>query len=255
MKRWMKLSVCATLLLSVALISGCGKEVQPLDISDFQRIAIAPFSTEEDSAEMERRFPLDLSTRLSLVKKDKEWIYDQSDTLNPIGSQLAAQNLTPKDIFLDPALAAKVGKAANADIIIVGHIKNPKIEEKYDSNPLYDMSAQAGISGTTKFVLVYQWATLNMQVQAVDTKSGSVIWDNGGFIGYTKYIREFNTQDPARHTSRIAPDQLKADLRKHMLNQIGHQLAPDKINERPVPEILMKPGRKLIRSGGQPILW
>ena len=251
----MKLSVCATLLVSVALISGCGGKVEPLDISNFQRIAVAPFSTEEESAGMERRFPLDLSTQLSLVEKDKEWIYDQSDTLNPIDSALAAQNLTPQDIFLDPALAAKVGQAANADIIIVGHIKNPKIDEKYDSNPLYDMSAQAGISGTTKFVIVYQWATLNMQVKAVDTKSGSVIWDNGGFTGYTRYIREFNTQDPARHTSRIEPDQLKADIRKHMLNQIGHQIVPDKITARPVPEILMRPQRKLVRSGGQPILW
>jgi hypothetical protein len=255
MKRWMKLSVCATLLLSVALLSGCGGEVMPLDLSNYQRIAIAPFSTEEESAEMERRFPLDLSTQLSLVKKDKEWIYDQSDTLNPIGSQLATQNLTPQDIFLDPALAAKVGQAANADIIVVGHIENPKTDEKYDSNPLYDMSAQAGISGTTKFVIVYQWATLNMQVKAIDTKSGSVIWDNGGFTGYTRYIREFNTQDPARHNSRIELDQLKADIRRHMLNQIGHQLVPDKISERPVPEILMRPERKLIRSGGQPILW
>ena len=255
MQRWMKLSVCATLLVSVALISGCTKTVEPLDISDFQRIAIAPFSTEEDSAGMERRFPLDLSTQLTLVKKDKEWIYDQSDTLSPIGSELAAQNLTPQDIFLDPALAAKVGKAAQADIIIVGHIKNPKMDEKYDSNPLYDMSAQAGISGTTKFVIVYQWATLNMHVKAVDTKSGSVIWDNGGFTGYTRYIREFNTQDPARHTSRIEPGQLKADIRRHMLNQIGHQLVPDKINARPVPEILTRPQRKLVRSGGQPVLW
>ena len=122
MKKWMKLSVCATLLLSVALMSGCGKEVLPLDLSDYERIAIAPFSTEEESAEMERRFPLDLSTRLTLLEKEKEWIYDQSDTLSPIGGQLTAQNLTPKDIFLDSALAAKVGKAANADIIIVGHI-------------------------------------------------------------------------------------------------------------------------------------
>lgn len=251
----MKLSICATLVLSVGMLSGCGGEVLPLDISSFQRIAIAPFSTEEESAEMERRFPLDLATQLTLVEKEKEWIHDQSDTLNPIGSQLAAQNLTPQDIFLDPALAAKVGKAANADIIIVGHIKNPKLDEKYDSNPLYDMSAQAGISGTTKFVLVYQWATLNIHVKAVDTGSGSIIWDNGGFTGYTRYIREFNTQDPARHTSRIEPDQLKADIRKHMLSQIGHQLAPEKINERPVPEILMKPERKLVRSGGQPILW
>ena len=69
MKKWMKLSVCATLLLSVALISGCGGKVLPLDLSNYERIAIAPFSTEKESAEMERRFPLDLSTQLVLVEK------------------------------------------------------------------------------------------------------------------------------------------------------------------------------------------
>ena len=54
----------------------------------------------------------------------------------------------------------------------------------------------------------------------------------------------------------LSPDQLKADIRKHMLNQIGHQIVPDKINARPVPEILMRtPQRKLVRSGGQPVLW
>ena len=56
-------------------------------------------------------------------------------------------------------------------------------------------------------------------------------------------------------TAVLSPDQLKADIRRHMLNQIGHQLVPDKINKRPVPDILTKPERKLMRSGGQPILW
>jgi len=255
MKRWIALPVFATMLLSVVFVSGCSKQIEPLKLDDYQRIAIAPFSTDKESAEMERRFPQDLSTQLSLVRKDKEWIYDQSEALSPIQNQLASQGLTPQDIFLDPALAAKVGRAVNADLIIIGHINNPKIEEKMDNSPVFDMSNQAGISGTTRFILVYQWATLKMQILAVDTKSGNVAWDNGGFTGYTKYIREFQTQDPAKEYSRISGDQMRADIRKHMLAQIGHQITPDKINELPVPQILTKPERELIRSGGKPILY
>lgn len=255
MKKWLMLSALAMTLLSIGFISGCSKNVQPMSLDAYQRIAIAPFATEKEAADMERRFPLDLATRLSLVKKDKEWIYDQSETLSPIGDQLNTQGLGPNDIFLDPALAAKVGQAVNADLIIVGHISNPKIEEKMDNAPVYDMSNQAGISGTTRFVLVYQWATINMHVKAIDTKTGNVVWDNGGFTGYTKYIREFQTQDPAKETSRISKEQMLADLRKHMLSQIGHQLAPEQIAERPVPDILIKPDRPLVRAGGKPILY
>ena len=254
MKRLTFVLVLTTGLVATFAISSCTKSA-PLEIGEsYQKLAIAPFSTEKQSADMELRFPLDLGTRLSLVKKDKEWIYDQSNTLMPIGSQLKAQGLTPKDIFLDPALAAKVGKAAGADLIVVGHISNPKLEAEKDDEPIYDMSNQAGISGTTRFVLVYEWATIKMQVKAIDTNTGEVIWDNGGFTGYTKYIREFQTQDPAADTSRISKEQMLADLRKHMISQIGHQIAPDVIEERPIPDILKKPERPLIRAGGKPIL-
>lgn len=178
MKGWKILAVSAAMLVSVAFISGCSKQVEPLNLDDSQkRIAIAPFWTEEESADMERRFPQDLSTQLSLVKKDKEWIYDQSDALNPIRSQLDAQSLAPENIFLDPALAAKVGRGVNADVIIVGHIENPKIEEWMDNRPIFDMTNQAGISGTTRFILVYQQSILKMHVKAIDTKSGNVIWE------------------------------------------------------------------------------
>ena len=93
-----------------------------------------------------------------------------------------------------------------------------------------------------------------MHVKAIDAKSGNVIWDNLGFIGFTKYIREFQTQDPAKDTSRISEEQILADIRRHMLKQIGHQIAPDKIAALDVPEVKIKPNRPLVRSGGKPIL-
>ena len=252
--------VFLTLFTTVFFI-GCSKPVLPIELKEsHKRIVIAPFATEEDSANMERRFPLDLATSLSIAEKEREWIYDQSDTLSPVGDSLKNQGLEPNDIFMDSALAAKVGKELNADLIVVGHIANPRIKEWMDNNPVFDMSNQAGISGTTRFILVYQQATLNITVKAVDTQTGNAIWLNGedkgkGFTGYTKYIREFQTQDPAKEYSRVAEEQIRADIRKHMLSQIGHQLLPEKISGRPVPDILAKPDRPLVRAGGKPILW
>ena len=247
-------AVWVAISLVVGFMSRCSKTVESVQLDEYKRIAIALFAVEKEAADMERRFPLDLETQLILVKKDKTWIYDQSDSLSPINDQLKSQGLTPDDIFLDSALAAKVGSAVNADLIIVGHIDNPKIEEKMDNSPVSDQSNQAGISGTTRFVLVYQWATIKMQVKAIDAKSADVIWDNGGFTGYIKYIREFQTQDPAKEYSRISKEQIRADIRKHMLSQIGNQLCPHEIAARPIPDILIKPNRPLIRAGGKPIL-
>ena len=236
------------MLFTTVFFIGCSKPVLPIELKEsHKRIAIAPFATEEDSADMERRFPLDLATRLSIAEKDRERIYDQSDTLSPVGDSLSNQGLEPNDIFMDSALAAKIGKELNADLIVVGHIANPRIKEWMDNNPVFDMSNQAGISGTTRFILVYQQATLNITVKVIDTQSGNAIWLNGedkkkGFTGYTKYIR-------------VAEDQIRADIRKHMISQIGHQLLPEKISGRVVPDILMNPDRPLVRAGGKPILW
>ena len=248
-------------IFAIVFFTGCSKPVLPIELKEsHKRIAIAPFATEEDSAGMERRFPLDLATRLSIAEKEREWVYDQSDTLSPVDDALKNQGLEPNDIFMDSALAAKIGKELNADLIIVGHIANPRIKEWMDNNPVFDMSNQAGISGTTRFVLVYQQATLNITVKAIDTQTGNPIWVNGedkgkGFTGYTKYIREFQTQDPAKEYSRVAEEQIHADIRKHMLSQIGHQLLPEEVAARPVPDILVKPNRPLVRAGGKPILY
>lgn len=242
-------------MMLIGVLSSCGKKVDPISLTDsHQKIAISPFSTEDEVTNMSRRFSLDLGTQLDLVAKDREWIYDQSDILNPISSVLEAQGLSAQHIFDDSALAAQIGREIGADVIFVGHIANPRIKDWIDNNFAYDMSNQAGISGTTKFVLVYQQATIKIHVKAIDTKSGNVIWDNHGFVGYTKYVREFQSQDPAKEFIRVSEDQIRADLRKHMLSQIGNQLYPLKITARPIPDILMKPDRELKRAGGKIVI-
>ena len=103
-------------IFAIVFFTGCSKPVLPIELKEsHKRIAIAPFATEEDSASMERRFPLDLATRLSIAEKEREWVYDQSDTLSPVGDALKNQGLEPNDIFMDSALAAKIGKELNVD--------------------------------------------------------------------------------------------------------------------------------------------
>ena len=259
----MKKSILLCLLLTsvIGIIGGCSKNVGLLEpkLKSYDQIAVAPFLTDNTSQGMERRFAIDLATRLSLAEKEKTWIYDQSDALNPIETALTElELLSIEKAFTaasdknspDATLAAEIGKKVGADLILIGSIEKLKIEEM-DNRPAYDMSNQAGISGTTRFVLVYQTALVDMHVIAVDVKSGDIIWNNKKLKGYTKYCREFQTQDPAKEYSRVSEDQIKADLRKHMVARLGNQMLGNLIKGRDIPEYLMKPTRRLTRSGGE----
>ena len=260
----MKKSILLCLLLTsvIGIIGGCSKNVGLLEpqLKSYYQIAVAPFLTDKTSQGMERRFAIDLATRLSLAQKEKTWIYDQSDTLNPIDTALAELELSSIEKAFtaasdknspDATLAAEVGKKVGADLILIGSIEKLKIDEEMDNRPAYDMSNQAGISGPTRFILVYQTALVDMHVIAVDVKSGDIVWNNKKLKGYTKYCREFQTQDPAKEYSRVSEDQIKADLRKHMVARLGNQMLGDLIKGREIPEYLMKPTRRLTRSGGE----
>ena len=272
--------LCLFVAGMVGIISGCSKNVSELSpqLKTHQRVAVAPFLTDKTSKGMERRFAIDLATRLSLAAKENEWIYDQSATLNPLSVALteldqvetiekinasgeseeikvptikaAFEAAADKDSE-DATLAAAVGEKVGADLILIGSIKKLKIDEEMDSRPAFDMSNQAGISGTTRFVLVYQWAEVDMQVIAVDVKTKEIVWNNKGLKGYVKYCREFQTQDPAKEYSRVSEEQIRADLRKHMVSRLGNQMMGDLVRGRDIPDYLMKPSRRLIRAGGE----
>jgi hypothetical protein len=264
----------------VGIISGCSKNISELSpqLESHQRVAVAPFLTDKTAQGMERRFAIDLATRLSLAAKDNEWIYDQSSTLNPVAIALTEldqietiettnENGVKQEIEVptikaafeaaadkdseDAALAAAVGEKLGADLILIGSIKKLKIDEEMDSRPAFDMSNQAGISGTTRFILVYQWAEVDIHVIAVDVKTKEIVWNNRGLKGYIKYCREFQTQDPAKEYSRVSELQIRADLRKHMVSRLGNQMMGDVIRGRDIPDYLMKPSRRLIRAGGE----
>ena len=277
-----KRSILLCLLVAgfVGIISGCSKNVSELSpqLESHQRVAVAPFLTDQTAQGMERRFAIDLATRLSLAAKENEWIYDQSSTLNPVAVALTEldqietiettnENGDKKEIEVptikaafeaaadkdseDAALAAAVGEKVGADLILIGSIRKLKIDEEMDSRPAFDMSNQAGISGTTRFILVYQWAEIDIHVIAVDVKTKEIVWNNKGLKGYIKYCREFQTQDPAKEYSRVSEQQIRADLRKHMVARLGNQMMGDIVRGRDIPDYLIKPSRRLIRAGGE----
>ena len=122
------------IMLSAIVLFGClgGSSIPPLTLSGYTRIAIAPFSTEKESAPMSDMLPYDIGIQLDLKFKKEgkiEWIYYQSEALQPVRDKLTELQLSPEEIYRDPARAAKVGEALGADLILVGYVSNPRIEK------------------------------------------------------------------------------------------------------------------------------
>ena len=237
-------------LLILGCIPGGGGEKSPMNNYTNVKISIAPFEFEKEAAEMER-LTSDVGTRLSLGVKENEWIFDKSGDLQPVADQLAKHKLSPKEIYEEPALAAKIGKALGVDLIVVGRVSNPRITHEFDDTKYYDMSQQAGISGTTIFTLLKQQATIDVDLKVVDVKSEAAVWQKDMLKGYIKYIRSFQAQVPDAIKKPKEEKIVKANMRQHLSLRIIHTLYPDKFPEVKVPEILEKPSENLLSSGGK----
>ena len=91
----MKKSILLCLLLTsvIGIIGGCSKNVGLLEpqLKSYNQIAGAPFLTDKTSQGMERRFAIDLATRLSLAQKEKTWIYLKLASHFPIFIQFPMQ--------------------------------------------------------------------------------------------------------------------------------------------------------------------
>ncbi len=253
-KIWFSLLV---VVLCVAGLWGCGKSVPPLNLSSYTKIAIAPLATEKKATEFSTALPYDIGTQLNLkFKKDNriEWIYDSSEENQPVKDKLNELQLSEKQIYVDTALAAKVGSAVGADLIIVGHVSNPRFEEEFDDRNYYDMSHQAGISGTTKFTLLLQSATITVKLKAVDVNTGNVAWSAENLKGYIRYIKHFQSQIPDAAKKAVEEEIVRADLRRHLTKRTLYVIYPDGFEETKVPEILRQPsdyGINLKTSGGK----
>ena len=102
----------------------------------------------ENAQALGKRVSVNLANRLKLILKDNEWVSDQSQKVQPVTEKINELGLTLNDIYTDPTLAAKVGEALDANIIITGMVENPKLDRNDYNEHLMKQGRQTGISGT-----------------------------------------------------------------------------------------------------------
>jgi len=244
----MKKTLLAWLLIvsfSLVLFNGCSKNLPIPELNQYNSIAIAPFASVDETSDIATRFHYDLGEKFKLKFEDINWIYDKSDTLNPIGQELKKNNASSNDLFTDPKLAAQIGKALGADIIIVGLVEKPKIRKK-DSDKQYTKMGVAS-KVAKRYTLLKQSAILSTKLQIIDTKSSKLIW-KGNIKGSTKYIKAFQAQVPEKNP--VEKKTILAQLRDHVVARIAHTLFPQKFADREYPELKMRPDIKLIDISG-----
>ena len=238
--------------LSLLIVVGCGggggKLTTPPPFEGSTRVVIAPFVADSKAGNLGKWVPINLGDRFALAFKQTEWIYDQSDTVNPVAAKLKELSLTPTDIFEDAALAARVGKALNADLIVVGQLEAPKFQRKDYNQPVKRQGRQVGISGSATYIRVRQSATIHIPLKVIETNSGGVIF-NDSIIDYVKYWFAFQTQQRGQVTFK-SETEILADLGKHLTGRIAHALYPTGMPEVEEGEVLLRPNVELLGSGG-----
>ena len=241
--------------LALVIIAGCsssGSDGPTIStapaLSEATRIAITSFIAGDKTGILGKRIPLNLATRLELALKDVEWIYDQSDKVNPVAAKLQELGLSLEDIFADEALAAKVGKELKADFIIVGRIDNPKFTDKDYSTLLKRQGRQAGISGTATYIRKRLSALIKTRIKVIDTKTGDLVF-NDSVRDYLKYWYAFQTQQ-RRQIVFKTEENMMADLGNHLPRRIAYVLYPTGLPEVKEGEILLKPEIELLGNQG-----
>ena len=249
-----------TSLLCVAMAgcidSGGGDGVEKIDIpppmSDAKRIAIVPFFAEtgaaEDVEKLAGRVSVNLATRLELIFKDAEWVYDISNKVRPVADKLAELDLTSEQVYADSALAAKLGQELGTDMVIMGRVAEPKITHQDYNQLLMKQGRQGGISGTSTYIRTRLTARGLTRVRVIDANSNKIIYNNR--IGsYLKYWYAYQTQQSEQQIFKSRMDRL-ADLGKYLPLRIAYILYPTGLKLEPEEQILLKPDMVLKGTGG-----
>ena len=224
----------------------------PGAISDAKRIAIIPFFAEtgaaEDVGKLAGRVGVNLATRLELIFKEAEWVYDISNKLKPVDDKLTELELTVEQVYADPALAAKLGQELGSDMVIIGRVEEPKITDQDYNQLLMKQGRQGGISGTSTYIRTRLTARGLTRVRVIDANSSEMIL-NTRIGSYLKYWYAYQTQQSEQQIFKSRMDRL-ADLGKYLPLRIAYVLYPTGLKLEPEEQILLKPDMVLKGTGG-----
>ncbi len=245
------------LLIFILLISFAGcfgdgeiKIDTPPSFNEAKRIVVTNFLAEGENAQaLGKRVSVNLATRLKLILKDNEWISDQAQKVQPVTEKINELGLTLNDIYTDPTLAAKVGEALNANIIITGMVENPKLDRNDYNEHLMKQGRQTGISGTSTFIRTRQSAVGKVRIKAIDVATGEILYNNK-ITSYLKYWYAYQTQQSGQIIFKENIEML-ADLGNHLPVRITYMLYPTGLKKEPEEKVLLKPEIKLIGTGGE----
>ena len=220
-------------------IAGCilgGGEVNittPPEIDKAKRVVVTPFYTDASAAEevskLGKRISVNLGERLKLTLKDAEWTYDISNKVKPVDDKLSELGLTLEQVYEDPALAAKLGQALNADLVIIGMVEKPNLKRQDYNRHLMKQGSQSGISGTSTYIRTRLTALGRTRVKVVNANSGELVYNN----------RVYKT-DEERY----------ADLGKYLPLRIAYVLHPTGLRLEEEEQILLEPDIELKGTGG-----
>ena len=246
-------TILFTALFCIAATVGCGpdepKITTPPPISEAKRVAVTPFFAEsEEINKLGSRMSVNLATRLELIFKEAEWVYDISNKVKPVDDKLGELGLTLNQIYADPALAAKLGQGLDTDMIIIGMVEEPKLTRQDYDQHLMKQGRQGGISGTSTYIRTRLTAIGRIRVKVVDSNSGELIFSNR-IRSYLKYWYAYQTQASEQQTFKSDVDRL-ADLGKYLPLRIAYVLHPTGLRQEEEEQILLKPDIILKGTGG-----
>ncbi len=249
--RFFSFLIIPILLISIVGCLGSGeiKIDKPPAFVEAKRIVVTKFIGEGmETQELGKRVSKNLAERLDLVLKDNDWVYDVSEKVQPIADKVAELGLTLNDVYADPALAAKVGQALEADIIITGMVEEPKIRRINNNEHYMRQGRQTGISGTSTYLTTRQSVSGKVRVKAIDVATGEMLYNNQ-IVSYLKYWYAYQTQSSNQVIFKEEKEML-ADLGLHLPLRISYKLFPTGLKQEPEEKILLTPEIVLKGTGG-----
>ena len=244
-------------LLCIAMVGCFGGDGEvdidtPPPISDAKSIAIVPFfaetGTAEDVGKLAGRIGVNLATRMELIFKEAEWVYDISSKIRPVADKLAELDLTPEQVYADPALAAKLGQELGTDMVIIGRVEEPKMTDQDYNQLLMKQGRQGGISGTSTYIRTRLTIIGRTRVKVINANSSEIIFNNR-IRSYLKYWYAYQTQQSEQQIFKSRMDRL-ADLGKYLPLRIAYILYPTGLKLETEEQILLKPDMVLKGTGG-----